>query len=406
MPHDLCSRARALFAAASLSAAALALGGAAHAAQAPDFDPFRAADPASTIRIDYSFLDAFLGETVFDVGHSDRRPALAPSQQTGSRVRRDSNSRYRFENNRVLLHLLEDDRIAALTEYRAELESLPAHIPLDSLNRDEQLAYWLNLHNVVVFEELARAYPVRRIDRFDPLGDGVPLHDAPIVRINGEALSLNDIRFNIVQAGWNDPRVIYGFFSGAVGGPALQDRAFQGATVWTQLDQNAREFVNALRGVDRSRRTTLVSPVYFDHRDLFETWPQDLTAHLRRYASADTAGDIRTGSVQPLRYDWNIADMTNGRNACGADPNGTMPGLSVSTSGVVSELSGVCDALPPQAQQLLEVVIARRLEFLRQGRIGSVTVRDLHSPDPDDPDAGAPRRLTVDGEAVDDDSSR
>jgi len=380
--------------AASLCALGLlaAAGGSAVAGQGserPELEQFQVFDESSSVRIEYGFLHDYLAGVVLDVGRSDRRPARTPDARTGSRIQFASTSRYRYENNRVVFHLISDDRIQALSSYRAELESLPDRIPLQSLNRNEQLAFWLNLHNVVVLDELARAYPVRRPDRLRPLDNGVSLHDARIIRINGVDLSPNDIRFHIVQAGWDDPRIIYGFYSGAVGGPALQDRAFTGASVWRQLDSNAREFVNALRGVEKlnGRTRTRVSPLYEEHQALFGNWPGDLLAHLQQHATPMTRADITPGPVQFLRFDHRIADLTNGLNACRASSNIAGAGFTISAGGDgVARTAAACDPIPPMAADLLNVVIERRIENLRAGRTGSVTVRDIYSPDPDDID--------------------
>ena len=373
-----------------------------HGAERPELDQFQVYDEASSTRIGYGFLHDLLADVVLDVGRSDRRPSRVPARRTGSNIQLGSTSRYRYENNRVIFHLLDDERIEALSQYRAELEELPDRVPLQSLNHNEQLAYWLNLHNVVVLDELARAYPVRRPAWLRPLGDGAFLNEARIIQVNGVDLSLNDIRFHIVQAGWVDPQIIYGFYSGAVGGPALQDRAFSGASVWRQLDSNAREFVNALRGVEKlyHRNRTRVSPLYEEHQALFPAWPEDLLEHLRQYATPSTRADITPGPVVFLRYDNRIADLTNGLNSCRASATIAGPGFTISARDGLPRTSGLCNPVPPMAADLLNVVFERRMENLRAGRIGFVTVRDLRSPDPDDIDdaQGPPQADAPDGE--------
>ncbi|MCH8490256.1 MAG: DUF547 domain-containing protein [Oceanicaulis sp.] len=365
---------------ALLAGCALAVAPAAFAQPSGELARFAEADDTSRIVIDYGVWSELLNGIVFDVGHSNRRPAMGRAQITGSLISPETSSRYRYETNRVVYHLMEDDHRELISAYRAELEALPSQVALSSLNPNEQLAYWLNLHNVVVIDELASRYPVTRVN--SQRINGEPFHDAKIITVDGVRLSLNDIRLRIVGEGWSDPLVMYGFFSGAIGGPTVRNEAFSGARVWTQLRLNAREFVNGLRGIDTNRRRTMISPVYAEHRGLFPDWPMDLYAHLA--GLADSASDDLApfdGEPAYVNYDWAIADLTNGRKGCnsGADSS---PLTVVSARGSTSAAID-CNVLPLQARTLVEVVVARRLEFMRQGRLGQVTVRDI----PTNPDA-------------------
>ncbi|KAA5803763.1 DUF547 domain-containing protein [Alkalicaulis satelles] len=362
------------FAASVLAGCALAVSPAALAQPSGEFARFADADERSRVVIDYNVWTELLNGIVFDVGHSNRRPAMGRAQVTGSLLSPETNSRYRYENNRVVYHLMEDDHRELISAYRAELEALPSQTPLSGLSPNEQLAYWLNLHNVVVIDELAQRYPVRRLDTLRI--NGQPFHDAKLITIEGVPLSLNDIRLRIVGAGWDDPLVMYGFFSGAIGGPAVRNEAFTGARVWDQLRLNAREFVNALRGIDTNRRQTMISPLYGEHRDLFADWPMGLYAHLSSIAAA-ASDDLAPFEGEPayINYDWAIADLTNGRMGCEGAIN-TSPVTVVSSGGSTSNAID-CRVLPVQARALVEVVVNRRLEFLRQGRLGQVTIRDV-----------------------------
>lgn len=368
-----------------------------------EFARYNAYDDDSHIRIDYAAFDDILGGIVFEVGRSDRQPARGREIRSGTRINLQSNSRYRYEGNRVVFHALETVHSDVISEYREELERLPAAIGLERLSDNEQLAFWLNLHNIVVIDEIAKRYPTRRIDRIRV--DGEPLHDADIIDLGDHQISLNDIRFNIVGALYDDPRIMYGFYSGAVGGPTLQADAFRGRSVWTQLTANAEEFINALRGVESAERGFRVSPMYDAWRDvLFPYWPQDLTTHLNRYAESSARAAITSGSSPDfLRYDWSIADLTNGVGECGGRSS-----FNIRT--VSGEMGAVgpqgCGSLPPHAQNFVVTVQQRRLEFLRQGQMGSVTIRDIETEDREEAEAEADanaRRITIDGDSIESD---
>lgn len=347
----------------------------------------------SGTQVDYEAWTHILRNIVFDVGHSDRRPALSREVVTGTLINPQSTSRYRNEGNRVIYHLMEDIHDEALSQYRAELEALPDSLPLASLSSNEQLAYWLNLHNAVLIDELNKAYPVRRVDRVRV--DGDPLFDARIMTIEGQSLSLNDIRLRIVAEGWQDPRVMYGFFLGAVGGPSLRDEAFTGNRVWSQLESNGREFVNALRGVDERWNNPRISPLYRDYTMLFPGGRDQLVTHLQGLAveQVDTLVEQIEAEPDYLDFDWGIADMTNGRSGC-SGALGTV-NLDVVSGDTRTSAAIDCNTLPPQAAALVDVVIQRRLEFMRNGELGRVVVRDL--PTQDSSDGSAPEQPNEDG---------
>ena len=355
-------------------------------AQAQDLSPaqverFTQFNEESVGSVDYGTFSFILQNIMFNAGPSDRRIERTRITTTGSRINRTNNSRYRTEANRIWFHTLEDIHKEGVSEYRQELEALYGSVPISDLNRDEQLAYWFNLHNAVLIDELIREYPVRRVDRVRV--DGEPLKEAKIVNIEGGPISLDDIRTIIVPGLSDDPRTMYGFFTGSIGGPSLQTRAFSGLTVWDQLDRVGHEFVNALRGVDLSDAPVRISPLYFEAQErYFPNWPNDITGHLLRYADADVRTLINgaDGEYRESRFEYSIADMTNG-TLCGG---GGYLYVRIEDGGPSSP-SHACNPLPPETQRLIIDVNERRLRLFEAGELGRVIVRDIPTEDPDDP---------------------
>ena len=199
-----------------------------------------------------------------------------------------------------------------------DTESLIAagqEIPIARLPSDAQLAYWMNLHNMLVISELLKRYPVREPRRLTIGPDNLPFHSAPMLEIQGVKLSLEDIRTRIVYRYWPDAKVMYGFFHGDLMSPNIRSRAFRGANVWEQLESNAREFVNALRGVHRQDKAMRVSPLYAEARPFFfPDWPNDLRQHLHAFANRPVTRILQqTSDVEVSHYEGRIADIVGGR---------------------------------------------------------------------------------------------
>ncbi|WP_421787673.1 DUF547 domain-containing protein [Hyphobacterium sp.] len=366
------------FSRALVALAAFSLSFSAHA---QDAEPSSFGMPApegggySSTTIDYSTWTMMLSEIVLNVGHSDRRSPRGNTIATGTRVSTANNSRFRYEANRVIYHLVEDFHLDAITEYRRELEELPARVNLTRLHPDEQLAYWLNLYTVAVIEQVGQVYPQGDLRRVRAAGSDLQLHEAPAVTILGNSLSLNDIQYNIVYRYWDDPRVMYGFFNGTIGSPRVMREAYDPDRVWQQLEANGREFVNSLRGVDNSPSRLTVSR-HFERAadDFFPNWPTDLRGHLRRYAGEDVMELLNSDiPVRATSDEWGIADMTNGSNRCGGSISQT---LTTGRDGRTRD-SMFCGGLPDNARILLEYVIDRRIRQFQNGTLGDVYIRDL-----------------------------
>jgi hypothetical protein len=271
----------------------------------------RTSDPEH--RIDYSVWGDALGSMVVGLGPSLRKAAPRPYGFTNTRLIRGHNSRLRLEGSRVIFSLLSDEIIASLSEYRRDLERVGTELDIPSLSRNEQLAFWLNLHNVAVIEQIALAYPV--IIPSAITIEGRPLHDARFLEVAGVKLSLRDIRERIVYPNWSDARVIYGFWHGDIGSPLLQPMEFTGYNLDTLLTQNAVDFVNSLRGAELRGDVMHVSRLYDEAGPFyFPRFEEDLRAHLSRFAKAEVAADLpRAESLKATIWEDDIADLARGQ---------------------------------------------------------------------------------------------
>lgn len=263
-------------------------------------------------KIQYGYWDTALGGIVLNLGKSVRRSAMRPAAALGSRRVTGHKSRYRLEGSRVIFSFLKPEQIDELGKYKEYLVGVANKHDLQSFSRDEQLAFWFNLHNVMVIETIARNYPVKHPSKIR-IGDK-PLHEAQLVTIKGVPLSLQNIREDIVYRNWPSADVIYGFYLGDIGGPALMNYAFTGENVKVVTHDLAEEFVTSLRGFQTTPLSRKISRLYEDVRPYyFSNWPVDLENHLLKYAGADLAA--KTTKSKPLRiakYETAIADIMGG----------------------------------------------------------------------------------------------
>tara|TARA_B100000678_G_C18189641_1_gene494759 strand:+ start:301 stop:1470 length:1170 start_codon:yes stop_codon:yes gene_type:complete len=277
-----------------------------------EFSRFEPEERAGNTRLDWSFYDEALDWFVLYMGPSLRQRAPSTQPIVGTHIRYGHDSGYRMEGNRVAFEYLEGDKITALTEYRRSLEQIGTELDLARLPRNEQLAFWLNLHNVAMIEQIALAYPVGSPQNIRI--DGVPLDEARFITVAGVAMSPRDIRTRIVYPNWRDPRVIYGFFRGDIGGPSIQELAYTGRNVDMLLGISADEFVNSLRGTQARGDRLRVSTIYEEARPFyFSGGAGDLRAHLAAHAQDDVADLLtKTTNVSMDVSEHDIADLSNG----------------------------------------------------------------------------------------------
>ena len=267
------------------------------------------------VRVNYEPLDALLDSIVLRAGPSLRKLAARPRPFTGTRIVYGHFSPFRLEGDKVLFSQLDDARKTQIAEITEDLVAFGNRVKIATLPRSEQLAYWFNLHNMLVISEIAKRYPVIEPRKVKIGPDDLPFHEAPLTSIEGVPLSLQDIRVRIVYRYWDDPRVIYGFFRGDLASPSIRGRAWKAESLSKDLGVNAHEFVNSLRGVRRGRTAVQVSPIYAEARStLFTDWPDELRMHLRSFAERDV--DLILDDIEQVefsRYEARTADLVGGR---------------------------------------------------------------------------------------------
>jgi hypothetical protein len=342
-----------------------------------DFATFAPSGTPNSDKIDYSIWDEAMKNLVVSMGPSLRESAPRPDASLGTRRQYGHVSRYRLEGTRVMFSFLDADVISSFSEYRKDLENTADIVDIQSLSRNEQLAYWINLHNVAVIEQIANAWPVRQPREIKI--DGVPMDEARFITVEGIKLSPRDIREKIVYRHWKDPMVIYGFWRGEIGGPSLQKEAFNADNVARLLNRGAADFVNSLRGTQELGNKLQVSELYEEAAPFFfPDFEKDLRAHLSRYADEQTSALLsKTTGAEPEIAEHDIADLAGGvreptyQNIQGAD--GTQQSFRI----------------PQSMTALLRERESKFQEIIRQGRTGTVTFSNIDLPgDPEDKEKG------------------
>lgn len=371
-------------------------------------EPFTGHDPASTFTIKYGDLDALLKAAVVDVGRSTRKKAEPAPATTGTHMKSSVKRATYYEGNRFRFEEFRgnEELKGILTSMRKSLEQIPQYAPLDLFSRDEQLAYWLNLYNVTLLDEIVSVYPKRSLKKL--LTGRKSILTPKLLTVAGVELSLDDIRHVILKQNYDgNPLVMYGLYQGIIGGPNIRKRAYTGENVHRYLADNAVEFINSNRGTDVKRSDTFyVSSLYERNAEFFPDFEADLTAHLMEHIKGYEREALKNATkIKPDIDDWNITDLYGTHRDVGASFATSKAALldSVQGSDMVdgqlintsfSDPSGVvmAHAPPPSrfspelVEHLSEIKLMEEAAFLERG--GTVTVEEMgQAPGAEDPDA-------------------
>jgi Protein of unknown function, DUF547 len=211
--------------------------------------------------------------------------------------------------NRVAYAKFKPDH-AKLKAYVATLEATD----VGSLDRPEQFAFWANLYNAKTIDVVLDKYPVKSIKEVS-LGGGLKSlvgggpWQAKIVKVAGQAMSLDDIENNVMRPTFKDPRVHYSVNCASVGCPNLAAEALTGAKLEAQLDAGAKAFINSPRGIVITGGKAKASSIYDWFRADFGGTDAAVIAHMKTYAEPALKAKLDTiTAIADHDYDWALAD--------------------------------------------------------------------------------------------------
>jgi len=189
-----------------------------------------------------------------------------------------------------------------------------SEVRVSSLNRDEQLAYWINFYNALTVKTVRDHYPVRSILKIDisPGFFAIGPWGKKLVTVEGEALSLDDIEHRILRPIWRDPRIHYAVNCASIGCPNLLPFAYTADQANRLLTENAIAYVNHPRGVDLRNGELTLSHIYDWFQEDFGGSETGVLAHLREYASPELGAQLRLVlDVTRYGYDWSLNGVAN-----------------------------------------------------------------------------------------------
>lgn len=185
------------------------------------------------------------------------------------------------------------------------------------LETNQALAFWLNLYNALVIDQVLARYP---IDSIRPEFLGLPnwlaflrFFQRPLCQINSRSYSLNDIEHGTLRRLFSEPRIHFALVCAAKGCPLLRPEAYWPEQVQQQLEEDAQRFIT------NSSKVRYESPVLYCSK-IFQWYGGDFVkeagsvpAYIQRYLPIHASLDQL--QVRYLHYDWNLNQQPTQRTS-------------------------------------------------------------------------------------------
>ena len=176
--------------------------------------------------------------------------------------------------------------------------------------KDEKLAFWINVYNIMAAKMVLDHYPVESIKDAGSLFTAVWKKEVGVVA--GKARTLNEIEHEILRK-MGEPRIHVAIVCASVSCPDLRGEAYTADKLHDQLNDQMHRFLeNAEKGL---RVDTKKGRVYLS--SIFKWFKEDFDAKggVRNYLaphapqSAKAALKNKKLSVYYLDYDWDLNEL-------------------------------------------------------------------------------------------------
>ncbi|MFC1813766.1 DUF547 domain-containing protein [Thermodesulfobacteriota bacterium] len=189
---------------------------------------------------------------------------------------------------------------AKLDQYLKILENVDSK----NLSLDEQFAFYINAYNAWTIKLILSGYP--GVKSIKDLGSFLKNPwKKKICRIDGDAITLDDIEHSILRPRFKDPRVHFAINCAALSCPPLISEPYQGSTLDRQLDHSAKNFINTPQQNYLKGNTLYVSKIF---KWFAQDFNNDIIGFFMKYAEKELKKELEAQKgrikIKYLDYDW------------------------------------------------------------------------------------------------------
>jgi len=194
-----------------------------------------------------------------------------------------------------------------LTAYLDTLAAVP-EAAFKKWNKDQQMAFLINLYNAATLKLIVDHYPLKSIKDIGSVLKGPWKQE--VVRLFGKLETLDHVEHDLLRANYKDPRIHFAVNCASIGCPVLRPEAFQAATLDSQLEEQARKFLqdSSKNRLDTKNKILYLSPIFDWFKGDFTAKSGTVEKFVAPYFKPADRDLIQRGglSVKNTDYDWNL----------------------------------------------------------------------------------------------------
>ena len=184
--------------------------------------------------------------------------------------------------------------------------SLVTKEEFNNWNKDEQLAFLINLYNAQTLDLVADNYPVKSIK--DIASDKGGPWEQPVVSLFGERISLNALEHEVIRPNYPDARVHFALVCAALGCPVLINTPYQADILEKQLSEQTKVFMTDKNknSIDTNKQVLQLSPIFDWFKEDFIKQSGSLIAFVNPYFNNQANTKYK---IEYTNYDWSLNDL-------------------------------------------------------------------------------------------------
>lgn len=177
----------------------------------------------------------------------------------------------------------------------------------------ERRAFWINAYNAHVIAGVLKRYPIDSVRDVGFVGGRVRgffgRREHPLA---GRARTLDEVEEILLEPPLWDPRIHWALACASQGCPWLRPEPYLPGRIDTQLDFQARTFLNSPHGnrLDRDSRILYLTSIFDWYEDDFVRAAGSVRAYAAQYLTGAAAEAAQDDSyrIDYLDYDWSLND--------------------------------------------------------------------------------------------------
>ncbi len=168
---------------------------------------------------------------------------------------------------------------------------------VESMNRNDQLAFYINAYNAWILHGALEKYPTNSVK--DLL---FRFFTADNIRVAGQQTSFKKLEDNVIRGKFHNPGVHFALNCASRSCPPLSREPFKSDSLDAKLDELARSFINSERGVryDEASKTAQASAIFDWYKNDF---PGGALAFINKHREKPLPEGAK---ISYQKYDWSL----------------------------------------------------------------------------------------------------